>query len=197
MSNLNQCQNTLRDDFESSILTRWFVTVGHEESTFSLYRLYPLRRAIKTQLIELSMSPLKEEILLNKIIQPLSRLPLQLFYLASEAYVSDIHDKDPWLNGEQARTWSQLKPVSPHSWGPGQCDSQSKRKSTIKIQCRDFPGKAQNLTGWSTHQLLFLRFPHSSFPPTRQVSWPPTTSFEIKYTHPGGNNLKFHQSSYS
>ena len=123
MSNLNQCQNTLWDDFESSILTRWFVTVGYEESTFSLYRVYPLRRAIKTKLIELSMSPLKEEILLNKIIQPLSRLPLQHFYLASEAYVSDIHDKDPWLNGEQARTWSQLKPVSPHSWGPGQCDS--------------------------------------------------------------------------
>lgn len=123
VSNLNQCQNTLWDDVESSILTRWFVTVGHEESTFSLYKVYPLRRAIKTQLIELSMSPFKEEILLNKIIQPLSRLPLQLFYLASEAYVSDIHDKDPWLNGEQARTWSQSKPVSLHSWRPGQCDS--------------------------------------------------------------------------
>ena len=97
------------------------------------------------------MSPFKEEILLNKIIQPLSRLPLQLFYLASEAYVSDIHDKDPWLNGEQARTWSQSKPVSPHSWGPGQCDSKSKWKATIKIQCTDFPGKAQNLTSCSTH----------------------------------------------
>lgn len=67
-SNLNQCQNTLWDDVESSILTRWLVTVGHEESIFSLYRVYPLRRAIKTQLIELSMSPFKEEILLNKII---------------------------------------------------------------------------------------------------------------------------------
>ena len=36
-SNLNQCQNTLRDDVESSILTRWLVTVGHEESIVSLY----------------------------------------------------------------------------------------------------------------------------------------------------------------
>lgn len=102
-TNLNLCQTALWDQVESSILTRLFVTVGLEESTFSLYRAYPLRRAIRIQLIELSMSPFKEEILLNKIIQPLSSPPLQLFYLSSKAYAPDIHDKDPGLNGEQTQ----------------------------------------------------------------------------------------------
>lgn len=49
------------------------------------------------------MSPFKEEISLSKIIQPLSSPPLQLFYLASKAYVLDIHNKDPWLNRAQAQ----------------------------------------------------------------------------------------------
>lgn len=78
-TNLNLCQNALRDQVESSILTRWSVTVRPEESTFSLYRAFLLRRAIKSQLIELSMSPFKEEILLNKIIQSLSSPPLHSF----------------------------------------------------------------------------------------------------------------------
>lgn len=83
-------------------LDRWLATVGLEESTFSLYRTYPLL-AIKSQLIELTMSPFKEEISLSKIIQPLSSLPLQPFYLASKAYVLDIRNKDPRLNRGQAR----------------------------------------------------------------------------------------------
>lgn len=93
-------QTTLRDRDESSILTEWFVTVRLDESTFSLYGAYPPRRAIKSQLIELSMSPFKEEIWLNKIIQPLSSLPLQLFYLSSKAHAPDVHDKDPRLSRE-------------------------------------------------------------------------------------------------
>lgn len=41
------------------------MTVGLEESVFSLNRAYPLRRASKAQLIELLRSSIKLEILLN------------------------------------------------------------------------------------------------------------------------------------
>lgn len=66
-ANLNFCQTVLWDQVES-FLTRWLVTVELEVSTLLLYRTYPLKRAIKSQLNELSMRPFKEEILLNKII---------------------------------------------------------------------------------------------------------------------------------
>lgn len=139
MSNLNLRQSTLWDQDESSILTRCFVTVGLEGSTFSLYRAYPLRRAIKSQLIELSMSPFKEEILLNKIIQPLPSPPLQLFYLSLKAYVPDIHDKDPRLNREQAQDAGTVEASFSNAQGPGQRYSSEKKKITVKIQCTDFP----------------------------------------------------------
>lgn len=66
-TNLNFCQTVLWDQVEP-FLTRWLVTVELEVYTFLLYRTYPLRRAIKIRLNELSMSPFKEEILHNKIM---------------------------------------------------------------------------------------------------------------------------------
>ena len=185
MSNLNRCQSTLWDQDESSILTRRFVTVGLEESTFSLYRTYPLRRAIKSQLIELSMSPFKEEILLSKIIQPLSNPPLQHFYLASKAYVLDIHNKDPRLNREQAQDVVTVEASFSTFTGAREMWFISKKEIPYKNTMHRLPRKGseshllvQNIP--STHLLLYWNSSILASVLQGKVSWRPTTSFEIK-----------------
>lgn len=152
-TNLNLCQNALRDQVESSILTRRSVTVRPEESTFSLYRAFLLRRAIKSQLIELSMSAFKEEILLNKIIQSLSSPPLQLFYLSSKAYGPDIHDKDP-PPPERAVLGAVLVKGSLCIHRGQKTLFICKKGVYYKNTTPPFSWKAHHLTSWSR------RFPH-------------------------------------